>query len=60
MIEQKLWPTSLYFFETTHRNNNYLKDKMVHYKDNNSSRKASNVRGWQGESGMILIEEFEG
>lgn len=60
MIEEKLWPTSLYFFETTHRNNNYLKDKILHFKDNNSSRKVSNVRGWQSEVDLIFMEEFEG
>ena len=60
MIEEKLWVTSLYFFETTHINNNYLKDKILHFRDNNYSRKISNVRGWQSEADLIFMEEFEG
>ena len=59
MIEEKLWTTSLYFYESTQGNNKYLKEKILNFKDNKSSRQISNVRGWQSESDLIFKEEFE-
>ena len=59
MIEEKLWTTSLYFYESTQGNNKYLKEKILNFKDNKSSRQISNVRGWQSESDLIFKEEFQ-
>ena len=59
MIEEKLWTTSLYFYESTQGNNKYLKEKILNFKDNKSSRQISNVRGWQSESDLIFKEDFE-